>query len=53
MASAPDDSSLLSDQETNQFFMLAGIKSQISYTTIRDFINWANWNSLFLFLFFC
>ena len=44
MASAPDDSSLSSDQDTNQFLVEAGIESQISYTTIRDFTSWANWN---------
>ena len=37
MAFAPDDSSLSSDQDTNQFLVEAGIESQISYTTIRDF----------------
>ena len=39
MASAPDDSSLISDQDTNQFLVWAGIEPQISYTTIRDFIS--------------
>ena len=37
MASAPDDSSLSSDQNTNQFLVYAGTELQISYTTIRDF----------------
>ena len=37
MAFAPDDSSLSSDQDTNQFLVLAEIEPQISYTTIRDF----------------
>ena len=37
MASAPDDSSLSSDQDINQFLVYAGIEPQISYTTIRDF----------------
>ena len=44
MASAPDDSSLSSDQDTNRFLVQAGIEPQISYTTIRDFTNWINWN---------
>ena len=38
MASTSDDSSLLSDQDTNKFLVLALIEPQISYTTIRDFI---------------
>ena len=46
MASAFDDSSLLSDQDINQFLVYVGIELQISYTTIRDFTSWANWNSL-------
>ena len=37
MASAPDDSSLSSDQDINQFLVYAGIEPKISYTTIRDF----------------
>ena len=44
MASAPNNSSLLSDQDTNKFLVLAWIEPQISYTTIKDFIGWANWN---------
>ena len=32
MASALDDSSLSSDQDTNQFLVQAGIEPQISYT---------------------
>ena len=35
MASAPDNSSLLSDQDTNQFLVYAGIEPQISYTSIQ------------------
>ena len=46
MAFAPDDSSLSSNQDTNQFLVLAEIEPQISYTTIWDFANWTNWNSL-------
>ena len=34
-----DDKSLLSDQDTNQFLMYEKIEPQISYITIRDFIN--------------
>ena len=45
MVSAPDDSSLSSDQDTNQFLVQAGIEPQISYTTIRDFTSCANQNS--------
>ena len=37
MTSAPDDSSLSSDQDTNQFLVQVGIEPQISYTTIKDF----------------
>ena len=44
MVSAYDDSSLSLDQDTNQFLVEAEIEPQISYTTIRDFISWANWN---------
>ena len=39
MASAFDDSSLLSDQDINQFLVYVGIELQISYTTIKDFIS--------------
>ena len=39
MTSAPDDNSLSSDQDTNQFLMYVEIELQISYTTIRDFIS--------------
>ena len=39
MASAPDDSSLSSDQDTNQFLVYAGIETQIFYTTIRNLTN--------------
>ena len=35
MASAPDDNSLSSDQDTNQFLMYVEIELQISYTTIK------------------
>ena len=45
MASASDDSSFSSNYDTNQFLVWAGIELQISYTTIRDFTSWANWNS--------
>ena len=34
-----DDKSLLSDQDTNQFLMYEKIEPQMSYITIRDFIN--------------
>ena len=44
MTSTPDDSFLLSDQNTNQFLVYAVNEPQISYTTIRDFTNWVNWN---------
>ena len=37
MTSAPDDSFLSSDQNTNKFLVYAEIEPQISYTTIRDF----------------
>ena len=36
MASALDDSFLLSDQDINQFLVNAEIKLQISYSTIRN-----------------
>ena len=42
MASAHNDSSLSSDQDTNQFLVSAGIEPQISYITIKDFTSWAN-----------
>ena len=42
MTSAFDDISLSSDQDTNQVLVQAEIESQISYSTIRDFIGWAN-----------
>ena len=38
MASAPEDSFLSSDQDTNQFWCRWGLNSQISYIIIRDFI---------------
>ena len=41
MTSTPRDSSLSSDQDTNQF-LVGGIEPQISYSTIRDFTSWAN-----------
>ena len=44
MAFTPNDSSLLSNQDTNKFLMYAGIEPKISYSTIRDFTSWANWN---------
>ena len=37
MAFTPNDSSLLSNQDTNKFLMYAGIEPKISYSTIRDF----------------
>ena len=37
MTSAPDDSFLSSDQNTNKFLVYAEIEPQISYTIIRDF----------------
>ena len=46
MASAFDNNSLLSNQDINQFLVYVEIELQISYTTIKDFISWANWNSL-------
>ena len=39
MTFAPDDNSLSSDQDTNQFLVLVGIELQISYTTIKDSTN--------------
>ena len=39
MTFAPNNSSLLSDQDTNQFLVYVEIEPQISYTTIRDFTN--------------
>ena len=47
MTSAPNNSYLSSDQDTNQFLVSVGIKPQISYTTIKRFISWANWNQHF------
>ena len=44
ITSTSDDSSLLSNQDTNQFLVYVRIEPQISYSTIRDFIGWANWN---------
>ena len=37
MTSALDDSSLLLDQDTNQFLVQTNIEPRISYSTIRDF----------------
>ena len=37
MVFAYDNSSLSSDQDTNQFLVKAGIIPQISYSTIKDF----------------
>ena len=37
MASAPSDISLSSNQDTNQFLVLAEIEPQISYSTVRNF----------------
>lgn len=44
MTSAPDDNFLSSNQDTNQFLVYVEIESQISYTTIKDFTSWTNWN---------
>ena len=44
MTSAHNDSSSLSDQDTNQFLVYIRIEFQISYTTIRNFTSWANWD---------
>ena len=42
-----DDSSLSSNQDTNQFLVyVVGIKPQISYSTIRNLTNWVNWSLL-------
>ena len=38
MTSTLDDSFLLLDQDTNKFLIQARIKSQISYTIIKNFI---------------
>ena len=37
MTSVSNNSSLLSDQDTNQFLVQVEIEPQISYITIRDF----------------
>ena len=37
MTSASDNSSLLSNQDIDQFLMQARIEPQISYSTIKDF----------------
>lgn len=37
MTSAPDNSFLSLDQDTNEFLVQAGIEHQIFYITIRDF----------------
>ena len=37
MAFALDDSSLLLDQDTNQFLVQTNIEPRISYSTIKDF----------------
>ena len=42
MAFVSDNSSLLSDQDTNRFLVEARIKSQISYSIIKNFTNRAN-----------
>ena len=39
MMSAFNDSFLLLDQDINKFLVQVKIDSQISYSTIRDFIN--------------
>ena len=39
MTYIPDDSFLLSDQDTNQFLVYAEIELQIFYLTIKDFTN--------------
>ena len=50
MSSAPNDRFLSLAQDTNQFLVYARIEPHISYTTIRDFTNWANWNPLIFML---
>ena len=40
MMSTPDNNSLPSNQDTNQFLVYVEIKPQISYSTIRDFTSW-------------
>ena len=42
MMSAPDNNSLLSDQDTNKFLVQAEIEPQISYITIKDFTSFYN-----------
>ena len=37
-----DDNSLSLNQDTNRFFMQAEIEPYVFYSTIRDFISWAN-----------
>ena len=44
MTSAPDDSFLLLDKDTNWFLVYAKIEPQISFSTIKNFTSWANWN---------
>ena len=39
MTSVSNNSSLLSDQDTNQFLVQVKIEPQISYIAIRDFIS--------------
>ena len=46
MTSSVDDSSLLLNQDTNQFFVQTRFESKISNSTIRDFTSWVNWNPL-------
>ena len=44
MLSAPNDNFLSSDQDISKFLVQAMIESQISYSIIKDFISYANWN---------
>ena len=43
MTFVPDDISLSSNQNTNQFLVQVRIESQISYSIIKDFISWTVW----------
>ena len=48
MMSAPNDSSLSLNQDSNRILMWTEIKPQISYSTIKNFTSWVNWNSRIL-----
>ena len=39
MSSTSDNNFLLSNQDTNQFFVWAKIEPQISYSTVKNFTN--------------